>query len=265
MRFCSLESPKLHHIQEGATPKREGKSPGIKVISKLFETTKLSLWLEPKRYSLCEQLPEPPKCVTLPRRERLYTQMSQELWEMVIEYLPSLTGRHAAQVFNFELTERHQKHSDIWNQILKDKETWTSIVTRQGLNPVLIGDGLHSLWRDPMQPAYIALSTGDKSWDIRYDRTKLLTSLRAYHWNKDNEIVFDESKITLNINEALYSPFIVTLATERLFSSQHGRLRSASLYWKVNMHFGRLDLKISLALESGLLLYRMCLLYVPLP
>jgi hypothetical protein len=73
-----------------------------------------------------EQLPEPFK-LDLPHPERSIRKMSQELWEMVIDYLPSLTRRHASQAFNFQLTQQHWKHSNIWNQIIKDKETWISI------------------------------------------------------------------------------------------------------------------------------------------
>ena len=183
-------------------------------------------------FILCKQLPEPPKRATLPRQERSYTRMSQELWDMVIEHLPSLTGRHAATAFNFKLAERHQRHSDIWSKMIKDEEVWTSIATRQGLNLALVGDDLHSLHYDPMNPAYIALVTGDKHGNIRHDRTKLLMSLRAHHWNENNEIVFDESNITLNVDEALHNPFMVTLSPKKLFSYRHGSLRSASLYWK---------------------------------
>lgn len=187
-------------------------------------------------FILCEQLPvEPKRKTALLPSERSFTRMSQELWDMVIEGLPSLTGRHAAQVFGFTLPERQQKHSGIWNKILKDDETWTSIAERQGLNPFLVGDDLHVLHNDPEQPAYLALVTGDKTGIIRHDKTKLLASLRAHHWNEKNEIVFQESKIILNIDEALHNPFFITLTPKRLFGCcEHNRLRSASLYWQDN-------------------------------
>jgi hypothetical protein len=48
--------------------------------------------------------------------------------------------------------------------------------------------------------------------------------------------VFQESNITLNINEALYNLFYISLTPEKLFSYQHTGLRSASLYWKDNQY-----------------------------
>jgi hypothetical protein len=164
--------------------------------------------------------------------QRSFKKMSPELWDMVMEYLPSLTGRHTAQAFNFPLTERHQRHSNIWNQIFKDDEAWTPIATQQGLNFFLVGDDLHSLHRDPIHQAYLALSTGDKTGKIRHDKMNLLASLKAHNWNEKNEIVFQESNITLNIDEALHNPFFISLTPEKLFSYQHTGLRSASLYWK---------------------------------
>ena len=127
-----------------------------------------------------EQLPDPSN-LDLPHPERSFRKMSQELWEMVIDYLPSLTGRHASQAFNFQLTQQHWRHSNIWNQIIKDKETWTSIAMQQGLNFFLVGDDLYSLYRDLMHKAYIALLTRDKIRNIRHEKTKLLASLRAYN------------------------------------------------------------------------------------
>ncbi|RFU27841.1 hypothetical protein B7463_g8494, partial [Scytalidium lignicola] len=175
--------------------------------------------------------PDSPVLVGSHQQKHSIPRMSQELWDMVVGYLPSLSGRHVAQVFNFKLTEGHQSHSDIWNKIFKD-ETWVSIATRQGLNPVLIGDDLHNLYCDPMRPAYLALLTGDRTSNLRHDRIKLLASLRPHHWNEDNEIVFDQSNIVLNIIEPLYNSFIVTLPPEKLFTYQYNQLRSAALYWK---------------------------------
>jgi hypothetical protein len=180
-------------------------------------------------------LPEPPK-IDIPRVSRSFQKMSPELWEMVMEYLPSLTGRHAAEVFNFPLTERHQRHSNIWSKIFKDSETWTSIVTRQCLNLVLIGDDLHSLDRDPMRQAYLALLTGDETRDIRYDKEEFLASLRPHDQNEINEIVFQESNITLNIDDVLWVPEIILSTPEKLFSHRHTGLRSASLYWRDNQY-----------------------------
>jgi hypothetical protein len=61
------------------------------------------------------------------------------------------------------------------------------------------------------------------------------SSLQPHHRN-GNEIVFRHSKIVLNIHDALHSPEIITLATEKLFSCSNSGLRSACLYWKDRKH-----------------------------
>jgi hypothetical protein len=182
-------------------------------------------------FVLCKQLPEQPKVGSLLPRERAFERMPQELWKMVIEYLPSLSGRYVAEVFGFKLEERHQKHADVWHSMFREKDTWTLIAIRQGLNPFVVGDGLHTLYNDPKQPAYLCLLTGDKTRNIRHDKMKLLTSLREHHFNENGEVVFHDSKIILNIEEALYNPFFITSTPEKLFSCQKNRLRSASLYY----------------------------------
>jgi hypothetical protein len=182
-------------------------------------------------FILYKQLPEQSKVGSFLPRERAFERMPQELWKMVIEHVPSLTGKHAAQVFGFELEERHQKHADLWDRLLREEDTWTPIATRQGLNPFLIGDDLHTLFDDPKQPAYICLATGDKTGNIQHDKMKLLASLRDHHFNENGEVVFHDSKVILNIDGALYNRFLVTSTPKNLFSCQNNRLRSASLYW----------------------------------
>jgi hypothetical protein len=141
-------------------------------------------------FILCEQLPDQPRheAVTqdtalaqlpqqlrnevipqsIPQTERSFTDMPPELWQAVVQDLPSFTGSHAAQVFDFKLRDHQRKHSDICGHIFKD-EKWCSTVTRQGLNPVLVGDDLHKLYDNPQQSAYLALLTGDKTRNLRHE------------------------------------------------------------------------------------------------
>lgn len=163
--------------------------------------------------------------------DRAYKRMPPELWDKVIDGLPSLTGRHAADAFGFGLSQQHLKHSAILKHIFYDHEKWTSIVRRMGLNTILVGDDLHLLYDDPMQPAYLALLTGDRTKTIRHNKSKLMAALRPHSLNKYNEIVFIHSKIILNIEEAIHNPFYVTLTPAKLFAYGKDRqLRSASLY-----------------------------------
>jgi hypothetical protein len=152
---------------------------------------------------------------------------------MVIGDLPSLSGSNAAEAFGFRLQERHRKHSDIVKKIFLVDEKWTPIARRQGIKLVLVGDNLHALYNDPMQPAYLALVVGDKTKTIRHDIAKLLAALRPHRLNKENEIVFHESRIVLNIDDAIHNPFFITTTPKKLFGyCEQGKLRSASLYLK---------------------------------
>lgn len=192
-------------------------------------------------FILCEQLPpEPERKLTPLYPDKAYKRMPQELWDRVMYHLPSLTGRYAADVFGFRLQKRHQKHSDILKNILREDEEFTSIARRQGINLLLLGDSLHALYKDPMQRAYLALLTGDKTRTIRHDKTKLLAALRPHTSNKNNEIVFLDSRIVLNIEEAINNPFFVTLPPKKLFGlCEYGKLRSACLYLQDNEYILR--------------------------
>jgi hypothetical protein len=99
----------------------------------------------------------------------------------------------------------------------------------------VVGDDLHPLYDDPRRPAYIVLLTGDKTRIIRYNKSKLLAALRPHTINENHEILFHESKIILNIDEAAHNPFFISLTPRRLFSyCGQGQLRSVSLYWQDN-------------------------------
>lgn len=145
---------------------------------------------------------------------------------MVVDELPSLTGRHAAEAFSFRLDERRQKHSAIWNEIFARDEGW-------GINFILVGDDLRDLMEDPKHPASIALLTGDRAGRIRSDKARLLLSLREHHLNDKGEVVFHNSNIVLNIDDVLYSTFFTILTPRKLFScDEDGSPRSSCLYWQ---------------------------------
>ena len=171
--------------------------------------------------------------------------VAQELWDIVIKDLPTLSARFAARVFNFDLAPRQQKHSSIWSAILKN-ESWTSLATSQGLNPALVGQNLHNLYDcediKNAKPAYIVLVTGDSSGDIRFHEQVLLDSLRPHIFNNQTkEVVFTDLNITLNIDDAIRCPEIISLKPKRLFSYRYKRLRSACLYWQDD-HYALYDI-----------------------
>ena len=97
----------------------------------------------------------------------------------------------------------------------------------------MIGDGLHNLFNNQEQPAYLTLLTGDKSWKLLRYRDIFLSSLQAHSQKDENEIVFHGSRIILNVTDALYNTFRTTLIPGQLFSyGDDTQLRSACLYWQ---------------------------------
>jgi hypothetical protein len=151
---------------------------------------------------------------------------------MILDELPSLTGRHAAEAFGFELEPRHLKHSGIWDQILKPNDDWTPIAMDMGLVPLLTGHDIHKIEEDTEEPVFIVLLTGDKTGKIREHRDKLLSSLRPHHLRNGQEVVFHESNIVMNVVDALYCTFFTALDPKSLFIYEEDELRSACLYWK---------------------------------
>ena len=193
----------------------------------LGDTSRVQKRLLPSNSSSCKRLPV--RSTSLPEKPA-FTRMPQELWHMIVRYLPSLTGRHAAQVFGFGLAEQHWWHSSIWDKIWEDNG-WPLLATEMGLHPVLVGN-LQALVDDLDRPITLTLLTGDKTGQIRLHREELLSSLRPHHLNERHEVVFHDSKIILNVDDALYNTYFTTLCPETLFTYSEVRgLQSGSIYW----------------------------------
>lgn len=114
-----------------------------------------------------------------------------------MQYLPSLTGRHAATVFGFGLEEQHWYHSSAWDKIWADGK-WPLIATEMHLYPVLVRD-IYAVVDDPGQTVTLALLTGDKTGKIRAHREELLSSLNPHRFNEKREVVFHDSSSILNV------------------------------------------------------------------
>jgi hypothetical protein len=54
------------------------------------------------------------------------------------------------------------------------------------------GEGLHDLFNDPKQPAYVAVLTGDKSGKLGHCKESLISSLKPHTRNEKDEIVFHD-------------------------------------------------------------------------
>lgn len=124
---------------------------------------------------------------------------------------------------------------NIWKEIFQDNDIWTSIATHHGLNPMLVGQDLHSVCEIDFMVgkewAYIVLITGDAKGDICSYSKYLFDSLRPHTFDKaTNEVVFTDLKIRLNIHDAISHTSTNFIDQERLFSQQGYSLESAYLY-----------------------------------
>jgi len=83
---------------------------------------------------------------------------------MVVEYLPSLSRRYAAQALGFEMTKVRGKHSQIWSTLFREKSKWTSFAINEHLNFYLLSDNfadaayIAMVTRENEANAYLALS-----------------------------------------------------------------------------------------------------------
>lgn len=112
---------------------------------------------------------------------------------------------------------------NIWEDIFQDNEIWTSIASHHGLNPVLVGQDLYSVYEiDPIiekEWADIVLIAGDTKGDICSYSKYLFDSLRPHTFNETtNEVVFTDLKIRLNVHDALSYTSTEFVDQERLFS-----------------------------------------------
>lgn len=160
------------------------------------------------------------------------TRLPTELWYTVIKYVQTFPASSFARENHIPLEPSREKHFTVWNAIFKDDE-WAKKALESDLNPALVGQNLYNLYDSQdirnSKPAYIALVVGGDITDVR---EILFNSLQPHTFLKSTkEVVFKDSKITLNIHDAWSWPDIIELKPKRLFSYRYKTLRSACLYW----------------------------------
>jgi hypothetical protein len=126
------------------------------------------------------------------------------------------------------------RHNRVWDAVFRN-ESWTSIVSCHGLNPMLVGQDLHSIYNmdDTIDNrcVYMVLMTGDASGKIRSHSLLFMDSLRPHTYNKSTkEVMFTNSRIVLNIHDAVSNISTKFVDWERLFSCLEDSLLSAYLY-----------------------------------
>jgi hypothetical protein len=120
---------------------------------------------------------------------------------------------------------------------------------------MLVGRDLHSIYNmDDIvedQSLYIVLMTGDKSGDIRAHSLIFMDSLRPHTYNKTTkEVTFTNSRVILNIHDAVSNVSTNFVDWRRLFSCLEESLRSAYLYQQ-DHHFALRPLHIEDATSAG--------------
>lgn len=170
-----------------------------------------------------------------------------ELWLSIKDHLPELSKHlitHVPDARNkgLELT-RKDRHRRIWSLIFKD-ERWLSAMVKQGLNPVLIGYDLHSLYDAEditamTESNYLALVLGHDGDGGKYNKPDvsnqmelLIKSLNHSKTGEQSEKFFLEGRLILNIRDAMYNHHYTTMShPDRLLSPELESLQSAYLYW----------------------------------
>ncbi len=175
---------------------------------------------------------------------------SKEIYSVPNEILDKIRS-NGSSIFNHVINEAfrtkrgpNDKHGRLWNLIFQG-EDWLSAMIEIGLNPVLIGHDLHHLYntknfKTNTKSSYLVLVLGrDRSGgkygkpDVWDKRDLLKDSLKPYTKLSNGELYFPESRLTINIRDAIISDTHYTDISEprRLVSRKIGGYYSAYLYW----------------------------------
>jgi len=162
---------------------------------------------------------------------KVIRRMSQELWDMVANNLPAVSTKDAAQALGFHLRTEQKKQYQLWDLIFRD-QTWISKATVQyGVNPVLVGWGLHKYCNTKniqvAKPAYLILVGGDQSGDLRFEKEIFFKSLRSHIFRKESSEVVFNSGLVLNVANVCSDAEVIPVKLDKLFSYQYKRLRTA--------------------------------------
>ena len=150
--------------------------------------------------------------------------ISQEVWDMIADYLPALSARYAALALNFRLRPQQKKQAGIWDAIFQDL-TWVSEASNTGCGPVLIGKDLSG------DNLYLVLLA--KPFESRSETQLFLRSLKDHHVHNDDdnhELEFT-SGVTLNVAH-LYRPRGKLPVRITKLLERHKRVRTAFMFWQ---------------------------------
>ncbi len=150
---------------------------------------------------------------------RVATQISQDIWNIIVSDLSLSVTRHAVCIFEFKLLSEFQRYHAVWEAIFKD-ETWISQISVElKLNSVLIDSNLESLYdnrkREYKETRYFVLTVNAK--DAKTFQTlhrskdlfeSCLQSYNVFNHDQDNDMFVTTSQeynlisdIRLNVDE----------------------------------------------------------------
>lgn len=160
--------------------------------------------------------------------------LPQEIWDNIVQDLPSFTVKNAADVFHFEL-RKQVKHSEVWRLVFHDK-AWVVAAQKAGLNPILIGSDLEALYnRGSYKSAYICICIGGYNQTFTYsDKNKALfyQCLQPHTQIQSSlETGSSEKGFTLNIDAAMFGTEIDVNPAKVISERSHNVFRTYAMFW----------------------------------
>lgn len=158
-------------------------------------------------------------------------QVSQELWDMIVEYQSALPARYAATAFGFRLRPQQERLAGIWGAIFQDMR-WISTVSSNGCGPILIGKSLDRWSSDSVsqrEKPYLVLLA--KPFESIIERDLFLHSLSGPRTLNDVRELELTSGVTLNVAHLYGSLDRLPVRIPELVD-QYKRPRTAVLFWQ---------------------------------
>lgn len=163
--------------------------------------------------------------------------LAQEIWDVIVQDLPSFTAKSAAKVFHFNLGNRKQaSHGGVWKLVFRN-QAWADKALNAGLNPKLISSGLKALYDQRFyKPAYICICPN--GWSPSFlasqeNRSLFFQCLQPHTGEQSSSEVIVKNGITLNFS-ALFNEDAATVYVKptKVLSERSGIvLHTYVMFW----------------------------------
>ena len=170
-------------------------------------------------------------------KTRAISRVPQEIWDTVAHKITSLTVGHAARILGFKIPPEQQPHIDLWSAIFKDEE-WLDIAIAMGKggeeweksNPALIGCDLRKLVSGERsgRGCYLVLVAQNRVDDLRFEKEKLLRSMKPHAFHQEKQEVEFPNGLTVNIfNVYSDGDEFIPVRLDKLFHYRNGGLQTS--------------------------------------